>query len=1701
MQSQRNRVRNRRSGIVLLVCLVMLVLFLLLAITFTLTATQFRTGAGSYAAALVTRDEGRETADAAIQDWIRGSNNLSSPFRIHSALGSLYGNDGIRGTLTANAAPLTAVGGQFVAISVNPDVGSVMSPISGYYAGCVMTMLDGPAAGQSRRIVDYIPGSRTFHVETFSIVTTPPVPANNGLPVAGNMVLINGRPFNGEGNGYNPTTGRTDAVDPSNRPYALLPNLTYFTPNAGTGYVVPGGLGGMDVGYTAPDYNNIWLAGSEPNPTLSAQIKPSFHDPALLKYWAAKGGTTVANIPVALLRQITFRPLTAAGYHPKFTGSNSFYTPDAGPWDVDTDGDGRYDAVWIDPGYPVRRTSDGRLYKALVAVQIRDLDGRVNLNVHGSLDTANAAYGAAVTGRFAGGTATSVQLPPGQGYGPIEVNPILLLSAGNAAELATASAQFQKLLSGGQTVDVNGNGTVDAAAGDRTDVGRLGVWVDLNSNGTIDPNETGPGILGTTDTLNLLQWSALYGGNYIGPFGTPWDVRGVGSLSLTHRGQPAFHLMGNLGQWLDSSYEQDYSRNFSTSKNDAPFTVAEAEGMWRQFDADAASLPNRLSGLCPRVMGFREELTVVSSDLPVPSLTAPRQLRDILRQNGEIARHITDLLRARLIKEHVTVEAWTLPLTPARVAQVDGEVNAMIAGRMISLDLLSGLRFDINRLLGNGLDDNANGIVDEPAEAGNEVVYPAAVVNGIPADGGTGQPRAQFNNIQFDHNGDGVIDASDAYARQQYAKQLYVLLMLLADEGAFPTLVSEAGLSNGQKSELIAQRLAQFAINCVDYRDQDGIMTPFEYDINPFNGWSANCDGIIHPDPTAGQGLAETIDVQRRVVWGCEAPTLLLSDNISFHNIRAKDDPVIGGGGDTTYDQFALPQGSTFIELYSPANPHRWFRGADEVWGTANGGALANGDDDNNGVLNDISEAGWVNSDDVFTGSRDLYTSDGRLDLSRKDSNGVPVWRIAISAPHAAGQQVSNLLTTRPQSTTLEPSKFNEFGLDPAVQIERAVWFCNANLAAVPVGIMPQSEKNKVYFNRADTNTTPVYLLPGRYLVVGPRPTTAFGKQTDGITDSNQKIHLNVGGLTVNVTDIDTGNTTMPTVGTQIQAPQAIVCAADRPSTWVGTNTPTTIGINISEPLPSGTYYPEPTDLANNDSKYTPVTQDVPLDDTNSTHTSAPTPASQYYAQGMNTNSNVRTMFLQRVANPTLPFHPVTNPFITVDFMPMDLTLFNGDAAQFTMAGGGGTVTLRSRERGNNTDYNIWAPATGTLPASPVTLANNATHNFKHRLSHTLGFLNNTFSPTPGTAFAQCITTTDLPGLTTVGDPKTPFPWITWFDRPYVSPYELAMVPASSPARLNFEFSNAITNAGNPYTSFYQPYRHLLDFFHTSNTVDTSPQLGRVFDYLCVPSKYPESNMILNPTFFAGNDAAGLGKGRFRPPFNVLSRYRETGRINLNTIFNPLVYSALGNGSPMPAWDVFVTSRRGYAAVPTNAQFTAFDTTSPPASPPAPSVFGNPFRAWSQWDLHPELPAARKEADVSMLRPNPTDPLGPLFAASTLEAHRNSAVHSYFRYQSLNRLGNLTTTRSNVFAVWVTVGYFEVEPNLGSGGTTTGPPPVVIDSAHPDGYQLTTELGIDTGDVRRHKSFYIIDRTIPVGYENGKDYNTSNTILLKTHIE
>jgi len=83
-----------------------------------------------------------------------------------------------------------------------------------------------------------------------------------------------------------------------------------------------------------------------------------------------------------------------------------------------------------------------------------------------------------------------------------------------------------------------------------------------------------------------------------------------------------------------------------------------------------------------------------------------------------------------------------------------------------------------------------------------------------------------------------------------------------------------------------------------------------------------------------------------------------------------------------------------------------------------------------------------------------------------------------------------------------------------------------------------------------------------------------------------------------------------------------------------------------------------------------------------------------------------------------------------------------------------------------------------------------------------------------------------------------------------------------------------------------------------------------------------------------------------------------------------------------------------------------------------------------------------------------------------------------------------TTVRSEVYAIWVTMGLFEVTSDNASDP-----------NRYPDGYRLVREYGSDTGDVTRHRAFFIFDRSLPVGYEQGQDHNVYDAVLTERLIE
>ena len=245
------------------------------------------------------------------------------------------------------------------------------------------------------------------------------------------------------------------------------------------------------------------------------------------------------------------------------------------------------------------------------------------------------------------------------------------------------------------------------------------------------------------------------------------------------------------------------------------------------------------------------------------------------------------------------------------------------------------------------------------------------------------------------------------------------------------------------------------------------------------------------------------------------------------------------------------------------------------------------------------------------------------------------------------------------------------------------------------------------------------------------------------------------------------------------------------------------------------------------------------------------------------------------------------------------------------------------------------------------------------------------------------------------------------------------------------------------------------------------------------------------------------------PPFNTVSNYRDPeqhryqhdcrsggrGSVECDSSHSNQRTSTIGG----PAFQDVAVSRQGYGSQTTLYQFDS--------SGKYPSIFSNRFRAPGGADMVPLTGLAHKPVNAVFAQegadPDANTSGVPLLAKNYptggSHAHNRSAGNPYFYFETMGRFTNKIATRSNVYAVWVTVGYFEVTPWL---GTNPGPnSSVVIDVGHPDGYQLGQELGADTGEIERHRGFYMIDRSIPVGFQRGVDNNVNNAVILKRFIE
>jgi hypothetical protein len=175
-------------------------------------------------------------------------------------------------------------------------------------------------------------------------------------------------------------------------------------------------VGDLNPSYTYPDANNVFLAMMDP--TGKVQV-PSYHRPWLFNPTTGLNDQTNANWTSAAGKYLLMRPRPNE-MDPTF------------PFPTDAVGDvknldwapGGNDSVWIDFNAPVLTLADGTQVKVLAAPLVIDLDGRINLNVHGNI------LGNAATTQGLGTTHVS-----NQGWGPWETSlPLVLDAAANPTE-------------------------------------------------------------------------------------------------------------------------------------------------------------------------------------------------------------------------------------------------------------------------------------------------------------------------------------------------------------------------------------------------------------------------------------------------------------------------------------------------------------------------------------------------------------------------------------------------------------------------------------------------------------------------------------------------------------------------------------------------------------------------------------------------------------------------------------------------------------------------------------------------------------------------------------------------------------------------------------------------------------------------------------------------------------------------------------------------------------------------------------------------------------------------------------------------------------------------------------------------------------------------------------------------------------------
>lgn len=1808
LNAQSARVTKPAEGVILLVVLGMLTFFSVLVAAYLVFSNQSRQASFIIASRVNHSADVNELLSQGLMKLVRGTSDNNDPFFGEDLLSDYYGRRDARDLVVSDVLAGTTfdIGGGFIRVPMETSAGARPDPTRNWddlYSGRIITFLEGPLVNESfsvlRSIWDPVLDRDFLLIELRpNLVGTPINEAritellyNGAVTSPGFQFHMNGAVRNSPGIGFdgtdivrlaNPETAPAAGLGFTNLPIELQPNHLGATTLKTTVGIVPGDF---DESYDAADFNNWFLSHRHDD----GRIIPSFHRPAVINYllnqqaWSSASTADWRNLTVSLSRA-TFRPLpvaanqlspTSAAINSRFTGSNGNFalrTPiqlgaggvnrldqlakaligspaDANPWDVDNDADGIPDSIWIDLRLPLITSPEGKLLRPMIAPMIEDLSGRLNVNTAGNVELANNASGINASALWASSrdpfaepmnltTPNAANIAArfqGLGYGPAEIS----IPAVDVGVSAPPSA--------------NGTAIIDASIV----AGLLGIRTDRLQHGQRSPVANPlPGRNGA-DELDVLRTGprpALHAAN-VG-YGYSQDPFGRSATAMGRNGQLVMAGSGVAGsiagtnEAIDDPYELDPTGRLG---GDRPYTVEDLEPLLRSnhFDLEMLStrLRNRVGRLTEVHSEFANALTTisVSSDVPV------------------LAEHESNTLAG-------LCEEFGIPVT---------STNAIVSD-LLAPEFRLGRKLDVNRPFGNGVDDNvagANGfgVIDEPNEQPETEAFAVAPLSGqaVPTD---------FQSVvpSYTHGVTGTT------GRELLARHLYVLMMGLTKDAApfpcrdaaipFPTPAEQAAYK--------ARRIAQWAVNVVDYRDPDSIMTRFVYDPTPLDGWgdfAFDNDGDGVPETFTGSATITSHPLPSPIVWGVEAPELLLSETVAFHDVRVRDTNFDSSGDDKAAmptpdndtDQVRIPQGSLFVELYCPRAP-----------------------------VDIIGTDPAVDQRTKMAAPRELYdvnslTGAAQLDLARlapapsAGGPGTPVWRLAFSEPHyadaagfyAASAAVANdpqtLQATRPNSASFEPSAPDE--LNPSATplgIDRYIWFNDfVDLATVGSVItsngITDMTATQVFFAPTSINGANRLLDPGQYLTLAPRVTTNLGSfASAGNTPERPSHHRFVWTAGDGVVHIERNNTTRRTpvfsaTGSYTPA-MPLVIGTFPPTGWsAGIFVNNLVGLNVSEPMPNGTsYYPEPTQrylgTAGSGVNY-PLTDayvdivaggntalDMPLDIPPRRIPASATPFDTGSAGNLTVEPALGTIpqycsvFLQRLADPLSRFNAVTNPYRTVDWMEIDLTVFSGEERQdkiVTAAEYKNTSRQRNGFIGTVSANALFSYQTNDVAASTTrSIAPLAQDFFSFTgtvpVESSLNFLNTveTTANPSFTGFAASIGSSGAPNVS--GNdrnlPISPFAQHPWLNRPYASHLELMMVPATSQGRLFQEFTvqdgvaepvvYAASLPASPVLAdiqkFYGPFGHLLNFFHSQPTEIEAAQFSRLFDFVHTLPRFRGEVEYVNPA--PSRLSTNAFNTLFQPPFNFHWNNLRQGQVNLNTLAEFPVWAGLmrghlnsseflnrdGNGSggteSQLAFDAFLASRRGYtvssgAVTPVSGN-PPYNYAPSALDPNFPSEFVGAFRNNMDSGFSPTVrdgtsdtllnrrgvngSILRASGDLASAAPATVDgTTPPLFVRGITQVP--TAATSIDQDRNRNAFMRYQTLMRTSNLVSDNSQVFLVRLTLG------------LFEVDADTLNLGREYNEDIGQQERYEAMFIIDRSRPVGFVPGRDLNVKDVVLFE----